>query len=109
MRPKLRKVFKESLLESEKLGIYGKEQDDYIMSDIIRAKNGDFSKREIKKEDFESENLNEGYVSQPVTLLEEFPELKISGLVSEEIEFKEPEPVEKEENVSRKPGRKKKV
>lgn len=129
MKPRFRKVYKYSLLESEKLGLKGKEQDDFILKDLEKAKNGDFSRilhvSEIEgiteqdltdlqngyafgiSEERTMEDINKGYIPQAYLVINEFPEVYQQELVNIDVEFKEP--VEKEQNVSRKPGRKKKV
>lgn len=131
MKPKFRKVYKYSLLESEKLGLSGREQDEFIQLDLDRAKNGDFSRRVININEIEDltvqdiedlenghifgiseertfEEINKGYIPQAFLVSGiEFPEPGKDILVTEDVEFKEP--AEKEQNVSRKPGRKKKV
>lgn len=43
MKPKLRKVRRECLKEIEKQGISGQEASDYLLENMIKAKNGDYS------------------------------------------------------------------
>jgi len=131
LKPRFRKVYKYSILESEKLGLGGKDQDDFIQQDLDRARNGDFSRRIINiseiegftpqdvedlkngdvfgiAEEWTSKDINEGYIPQALLVSGiEFPEVGNDELVTEDVEFEEP--AEKEQNVSRKPGRKKKV